>query len=120
MKKPMVRMIATGRIPRYATRHLRALQAGEEFEAKPADAKIWMLLNKAVVAPRVPGKIAAPPRALTSRIHPLDHDSDGRKGGSPKPEGDLADLRTAYTEKFGKRPFYGWGADILREKMASE
>jgi hypothetical protein len=51
---------------------------------------------------------------------PLDHDGDGRKGGSPRPEGsdELAELRSEYQEKFGKRPFMGWGAEKLREMIA--
>lgn len=32
-------------------------------------------------------------------------------------EGDLSDLRAAYTEQFGKKPYHGWDADTLREKM---
>ena len=33
-------------------------------------------------------------------------------------EDDLKDLRAAYREKFGKKPFAGWDADTLLEKMA--
>jgi len=42
--------------------------------------------------------------------HPLDHDGDGRKGGSSKPTDDaatLTELRAEYTAKAGKRPFMG-------------
>lgn len=50
---------------------------------------------------------------------PLDHDDDGRKGGSKKQTGDdLAALRQAYKAKVGKRPFMGWDADALRAKIA--
>lgn len=31
---------------------------------------------------------------------------------------ELAELRAEYTEKLGKRPFHGWDADTLREKIA--
>lgn len=31
---------------------------------------------------------------------------------------DLAELRAEYQDKFGKRPFHGWDADTLREKIA--
>lgn len=51
-------------------------------------------------------------------IDPLDHDNDGKKGGSAKPEGDLAELRVAYQAKVGKKPFAGWDADELRRRMA--
>lgn len=30
----------------------------------------------------------------------------------------LADLRTSYQEKFGKRPYHGWDAEVLAEKIA--
>lgn len=31
---------------------------------------------------------------------------------------DIADLRAEYAEKFDKKPFNGWNADTLREKIA--
>lgn len=31
---------------------------------------------------------------------------------------ELAELRAEYQEVVGKRPFYGWDADTLREKIA--
>ena len=37
---------------------------------------------------------------------------------APKNE-DLAALRAEYEAKVGKRPFMGWDADTLREKIAS-
>lgn len=51
---------------------------------------------------------------------PLDHDRDGRKGGSLKapPSDDLAILREDYEELMGKKPFMGWDAEKLREKIA--
>lgn len=33
-------------------------------------------------------------------------------------EDDLAELRAEYQEKIGKKPYHGWDADTLREKMA--
>jgi hypothetical protein len=54
-------------------------------------------------------------------ISPLDHDEDGRKGGSRPGAGeDIAELRAAYQQAFGKRAFPGWGADVLREKIAEK
>lgn len=32
---------------------------------------------------------------------------------------ELADLRAQYTDLVGKRPFMGWDADTLREKIAA-
>lgn len=50
---------------------------------------------------------------------PLDHDNDGKPGGSVAPEqtDDLADLRAQYAELFGKRPFMGWDATMLTAKI---
>lgn len=55
------------------------------------------------------------------RIDPFDHDGDGRAGGSAKPEssGDIASLRAEYQAAFGKRPFPGWDAATLSEKIAA-
>jgi hypothetical protein len=52
-------------------------------------------------------------------IDALDHDADGKKGGSKKQsaDDDLSDLRSEYAKKFGKKPFNGWNADTLREKL---
>lgn len=33
---------------------------------------------------------------------------------------DLSELRAAYTEQFGKKPFHGWDADTLRDKMNAD
>lgn len=50
----------------------------------------------------------------------LDHDKDGHEGGSITAAGDdLPALRAGYQTKFGKRPFNGWDAETLREKIAN-
>lgn len=49
----------------------------------------------------------------------LDHDRNGEPGGSKTATGDdIAALRAEYQAKFDKRPFNGWDADTLREKIA--
>lgn len=50
---------------------------------------------------------------------PLDHDKDGKPGGSTAPEqtDDLTDVRAQYAELFGKRPFMGWDAKTLTAKI---
>lgn len=53
---------------------------------------------------------------------PLDHDGNGKKGGSTSgaedAKAEVQDLREAYTEAVGKKPFAGWGADELRRRIA--
>jgi len=61
-------------------------------------------------------------RRLKAKRDPLDHDGDGKKGGAPKPTddaGDLATLRADYEAKIGRKPFMGWDAKTLREKIAA-
>lgn len=50
---------------------------------------------------------------------PLDHDKDGKKGGSkPAEESDeLAKLRADYLEVVGKKPYHGWSAEELQSKI---
>lgn len=50
---------------------------------------------------------------------PLDHDGDGKPGGSitADPTDDMAKLRAEYTDLFGKRPFNGWDAAELQAKI---
>lgn len=51
---------------------------------------------------------------------PLDHDGDGKKGGSKSADGDkdeLARLRADYQEIVGKRPFNGWDTDELQRRI---
>lgn len=52
---------------------------------------------------------------------PLDHDGDGKKGGSSKPAAsdELTETRAEYERVLGKRPFMGWNLDTLRLKIAA-
>lgn len=38
----------------------------------------------------------------------------------PEEDGEITALRTQYEQIFGKKPFNGWNADKLREKLATE
>lgn len=49
---------------------------------------------------------------------PLDHDKDGRPGGSTSSVEDIKALRAAYAKKLGKKPFPGWDAAELKRRMA--
>ena len=53
--------------------------------------------------------------------HPFDGDGDGEPGGgaSGGDKDELRDLRAEYQKVVGKRPYNGWDADTLREKIAA-
>lgn len=53
----------------------------------------------------------------TLKPDPLDHDGDGKKGGSKPAKDEIAALRTEYQELFGKRPFNGWDAAELQKRI---
>lgn len=82
----------------------RRLKAGDGFTAASRDADLLQRLG----------------RARYVEAEPLDHDKDGRKGGSkvPKKADDLSALRKQYQEVVGKRPFAGWDAETLAAKIA--
>jgi len=54
-------------------------------------------------------------------LDPLDHDGDGKKGGSLKPEAtdDLVAVRAEYLAVVGKKPFHGWDAAELHKRIAA-
>ncbi len=56
---------------------------------------------------------------IVQESDPLDHDKDGKKGGSKSvPEDDqLKKLRDDYQEVFGKKAYHGWDAKTLQEKI---
>ena len=95
---------------------------GTRFSAPRQFARALIGLKMARPAPETaPATYSHRAITQTRRVdmHALDHDGDGRKGGSIAPEktDDLKELRARYTEVMGKRPFNGWTADQLRAKM---
>lgn len=86
----------------------RRLLPGDEFVASRRDADLLARIGRAKLA--------------EVKADPLDHDGNGKKGGSLKPEAseELTALRTQYHDKFGKRPFHGWDAKTLTSKLAEE
>lgn len=88
-----MKMIAT-RDLRYATRRLKA---GDDFEAKTKrDAKLLSAIGKARYAGAA--EVVAPP---------------------PAPAPDVGALRERYVVLFGRKPYMGWDADVLSDKIAA-
>lgn len=98
----MIKMKATKAL-KYGTRRLAA---GDDFEVKrKRDAKILSGIGKAELAP------AAPPAPAPQATPPKP---------APAPVADdLAAVRAEYEDVLGKRPFFGWGIESLREKIAA-
>lgn len=94
-------MTATGPL-RYGT---RMLTAGDGLTVSGPTARLLEALG----------------RAQHGTVRPqLDHDRDGKAGGSVAAQGeDMTALRAEYQAKFGRRAFNGWGADVLRDKIAA-
>jgi len=65
-------------------------------------------------------EVATGPEMTTRKFHPLDHDKNGKKGGSPKPaaDDDLTAARQEYREALNRQPFHGWDAAELRKRIA--
>lgn len=103
------KVIVCGNYPHVAAAY-RAI--GIEVEERPAfDAR---------------NKIQSPSKSIIDKInnaerHALDHDGDGKPGGSVAPEQteDLPSLRAEYQRVIGKRPFAGWDAETLKQKIAA-
>lgn len=85
----------------------RMLSAGDPVTLGASDARLFAKHGWATAKP-------------VRKVRPqLDHDNDGKAGGSNSADGDLTALRTEYHEKLGKRAFNGWDAATLREKIAN-
>jgi hypothetical protein len=55
----------------------------------------------------------------SAKHDPLDHDKDGKKGGSKPAErsDEITKLRADYLGVVGKKPFHGWTAEELQAKI---
>lgn len=99
----------------YAKRELRyagrTVVAGEGFEASDRDAKLLVAVGKAVrECPAAPKTPLPPSRNLTDP--PRRHDAGAD-------DAELDALRAEYEAKTGKRPFMGWKAEKLRDRIAA-
>lgn len=95
----------------------RRIKAGEAFASRSnRDGQILVAVGKA----RRAGKVPAPAEKIVQKFHPLDHDQNGKKGGS-KPQSAASDalkkLRADYTEVVGKKPHHSWGEAELQRRI---
>lgn len=127
----MVDMIATKKL-KYGTRRLTA---GDPFEARhERDARLLIGIGKAryatrdMVAADEPPALTIPADGLKivgNRGPDLVDLPRGSKVESADTLADATDtderpaLRAEYEAKFGKKPFGGWSAEILKEKIAA-
>lgn len=93
----------------YATRRLLP---GDDFEVRnDSHARALVAIGKARPA-RKPGTIAPPPAALLRKVE------EAATGSMPAVSvEDIAALRSEYEKVVGKRPFHGWNAEKLRQKI---
>lgn len=106
-------LVATRRFP-YSGRYRNK---GDTFSAPQGDARILIATGRARPAPVKPA-VYATRDMRAAPFHPLDHDKDGHKGGSPRQPGDLSAVRAEYRAKLGKQPFYGWDEAEMRRRIA--
>jgi hypothetical protein len=120
-----VRLIATKDINGIQARladtgyRTRRLKAGDEFFVSEVMAGLMVNGLKKATRTRPTANVPPPPAALRSRLSQLDHDGNGKPGGSAGAADHMRALREEYTRVVGKRPFSGWDEATLREKMAA-
>jgi|GEM_PF-7106339 len=74
------------------------------------------ITNRSKLAQTIDGITVAPGAVYP---HPLDHDGDGRKGGSKPADksDDVQRLRAEYQELVGKRAYHGWDVVELQRRI---
>lgn len=87
---------------RYSTRRLLP---GDVFEASSRDARLLLAVRKAEVV-REPAIVPPPPPEVAAKIAAVVLPPD------------LNVLRAEYEAVIGRKPFTGWGAEVLRNKIA--
>jgi len=112
------------------TYNTRRLLPGDVFDASPRDARLLLAIRKAE-AMREPVELPPPPPAVAEKIAatfvpptpPNDPNPPPIPPNDPNPPTPppdyLAALRAEYEAALGKRPFMGWDAATLREKIAA-
>lgn len=95
-----MKLIATKSL-KYGTRRLKA---GDVFEPRGRDARVLVFAGVAAEAPAAPRQVVKP-APLHEPVMAADDEA-------------LPSLRSEYERVYGKRPFMGWAAGVLRSKIA--
>ena len=104
----------------------RALVPGDEFQATRAHARVLVATRRAELGTvQTPGTghetkgSKAERQAKRQAFKKFDDDQSGKPGGSRKQPmtDELADARRDYQAAVGKRPFSGWSAGELRNRI---
>lgn len=91
----------------------RRLKAGDEFDAPTAHGRLFVAIKKATEV-REPGAISAPTAAVAKKMQAIAGGDDAK---SADQSDEIKALRAEYLSVVGKKPFGGWDAATLREKI---
>lgn len=106
-----MRLVATREF-KYSTRRLLP---GDEFEASNRDGRLLVAIRKARPV-RTTGNLPAPPPGVAKKIEAA---TAPVVPPAPVASDEVKSLREEYRAALGRAPFPGWGADVLREKIAA-
>lgn len=124
-----MRLVATREF-KYSTRRLLP---GDEFEASNRDGRLLVAIRKARPV-RTTGTLPAPPPAVAKKIEaatapvvpPNDPNPPALPPNDPNPptpppaaSDDVKVLREEYEAVLGRKPFPGWNAQTLRDRIAA-
>lgn len=76
------------------------------------------IINRTAIPQTINGITVGPGNSYSS--DPLDHDGDGKKGGSlpsGEPDAEIERLRSEYTDLTGKKPHHLWKAPRLQTEI---
>lgn len=104
MKHSETKMVALKSI-RYK---MKRIAQGEEFMARDGDVRVLQAVRHATLAPREMTTLPEMPASLKGKV----------SKAVPTIDEDIKALREEYFAVIGKKPFNGWDAAALREKIA--
>lgn len=89
----------------------KPLAPGDQFEVRDVDVRVLVALDRASL-------MVDPPEPAPVPVNPRRAAADAARRAEQAADATAA-LREQYETLYGKRPFMGWGADVLREKIAA-